>query len=131
MDEVAELMSEEEFEEVVKDVISTLPDEFKEYLQNILILVADAPNDEQRRVLKLRRYMRFYGLYQGVPLNFPGRDRIARTPDTITIFRKAILESYSDIESIRRQIRSTVLHEIGHYFGMSEEQLRNLHRRYR
>ena len=131
MDEETSLMTSKEFEDVVTEVLSALPDEFKVHLGNLLIVTQDAPNDEQREILHLRKYVRLYGLYQGVPLNFPGRDRMVRTPDTITIFRGTILDSYSDVEGIKRQIRSTVLHEIGHYFGMSEMQLRQLQRKYR
>lgn len=129
MDE-EEQMNRLEFEKIVEEVLLSLPEEFKKHLNNLLIVVSDTPSDEQRSVLHLRKHMRLYGLYQGVPLNFPGRDRMARIPDTITIFRNAILDSYLDIEDMKRQIRSTVLHEIGHYFGMTERQLRELNRKY-
>lgn len=136
MDDVAqgdqeEIMTSEEFEKVVQEVLDTLPEEFQEHLGNLLIVVEDEPNDEQKRILHLRKHVILYGLYQGVPLNYPGRERMVRPPDTISIFRNSIMDSYSDIDGIKLQIRSTVLHEIGHYFGMSEGQLRNLRKKYK
>ena len=124
-------MTNVEFEEVVSEVLDGLPAEFKEHLGNLLIVTQDDPDLEQRQAIHLRRYMRLYGLYQGIPLNYPGRDRMVRTPDTITIFRIPILKSYFEIVDIKKQIRSTVLHEIGHYFGMTEMQLRQLQNKYR
>ena len=123
-------MERGEFESIVEDVLTSLPEEFQIHLGNILIVVEDEPNDEQRRLLHLRKYVRLYGLYQGIPLTYPGRDRMVRPPDTITIFRNSILSSYDDTEGIRKQIRSTVLHEIGHYFGLEEGELRRLQRKY-
>jgi len=125
-----ELMSKEEFEGVVREVLDSLPAEFRKHLDNLLIVVEDKPSDEQRRLIHLRRHALLYGLYQGVPLITPGRENMVRPPDRISIFRNSMLASYSDIDGIRSQIRSTVLHEIGHYFGMTEKQLRSLSKKY-
>ncbi len=86
-------------------------------------MVEDLPTEEQRIKLRLSKFASLYGLYEGVPQNIPGEEK-AVLPDKITIFRLPILNRHETEEAVIEQIRSTLLHEIGHYFGMSEEQLK-------
>lgn len=109
--------------EVINKTLETLPTEFKNNLKNVEIVVEDAPSDEQRMKLRLSPYSSLYGLFEGVPQNIPGEDK-AFLPDKITIFRLPILERYGSEEDVNEQIKSTLYHEIGHYFGMSEDQLK-------
>lgn len=118
-------MSEETFEELVQQAINDLPDEFKKALDNIAILIEDEPTDEQKHLLHLHPYQQLFGLYQGVPLT--KRTSVLITePDRITLFKNPIEQVCQTPEAIRSQVHATVLHEIGHYFGMSEQQLRTI-----
>src|SRR5688572_24742554 len=118
-------MDEVTFRKHLEDVLNDLPKEFQEKLENVEILVADEPDAEQREELHLRKYDRLFGLFTGVPQTVAGEDR-ATLPDRITLFRLPIIESYDTEEAIIRQIRDTLHHEIGHYFGIEEDKLRKL-----
>ena len=115
-------MDQEAFQKVIVETIESLPEEFREKLLNVEIVAEDEPTEEQKEKLQLSPYASLFGLYEGIPQNVPGEER-SFLPDKITIFRNSILEHFATDEERRAQIRSTVLHEIGHYFGMSEEQL--------
>ena len=122
-------MSEETFRRHVDEAFAALPEEFQQKLTNVEIMVVDEPDDEQVRTLRLRRYDRLYGLYSGVPQTVPGEER-ATMPDRIYLFRLPIISSHDTEEAIIQQIRDTLYHEIGHYFGIDEKRLRQLqHRR--
>ncbi len=113
------------FEQFVAEALDELPEEFQKLLKNIAIVVEDEPNEHQRQILNLPRYMSLYGLYEGVPKTTWGADQ-AIIPHKITIFQKPIEESFMTEEEIKEQVKRTVRHEIGHYFGMSERELRRL-----
>ena len=115
-------MDTDAFEKVITETINTLPEEFRSKLINVDITVEDEPTVEQKITLQLDPLASLFGLFEGVPQNVPGEDR-AYVPDKITIFRNPILRHFYTDEERKEQIKSTVLHEIGHYFGMSEEQL--------
>jgi predicted Zn-dependent protease with MMP-like domain len=116
-------MTREAFEQLVDDALDELPDEFQQYLNEVIILVAPEPDEEQRRLARIPKYYRMFGLFQGVPKTIPGAGN-KFTPNRITIFQNPIEEAYDSDEEIKDQIKSTVFHELGHYFGMTEEQLR-------
>lgn len=115
-------MDTEGFIKVITETIDSLPEEFRSKLVNVDITVEDEPTEEQRLKLQLSPYTSLFGLFEGVPQNVPGEGR-AYLPDKITIFRNSILDHFQTDEERKEQIKSTVLHEIGHYFGMSEDQL--------
>lgn len=118
-------MTKQIFTQLVTDVLETLPREFKEKMTNVAIIIEDEPTDEQRKKMKLRSDTVLFGLYEGVPL--PKRAHYtALLPDKITLFQKSIERNYDTEDEIREQVRKTVLHEIGHYFGMSDRDLRRL-----
>lgn len=119
-------MDRERFEELVDEAVESLPEMFKERLENIAILVADWPTPEQLEEVGMTRKTDLLGLYEGVP--FPRRSRHYDMvlPDRITIFQKPIEMRYHSEELIRKKIQSTVRHEIAHYFGISDDRLRDL-----
>lgn len=118
-------LPDEAFQKIVEEALSSLPQEFQQELKNIAIIIAPEPDAEQLRIGRVRRHQELFGLYQGVPL--PKRSgALIQMPDRIFIFQNPIMRMRHDSESIREQIRSTVFHEIGHYFGMSEQQLRKI-----
>lgn len=117
-------MDRQEFEQLVEQVLEDLPREFQERLENVVVVVENWPNMIQIAKVRLKPGMTLFGLYEGVPKTRRGAGYTFVPPDKITIFQKPIEFFHRDPESIRQRVRSTVLHEIGHHFGMSEERLR-------
>jgi len=117
------IMDEERFRKLVEEALDSLPEEFAKRLNNVSVIVEDFPSRELLRSLKLPPWALLFGLYQGVPQT----KRISYSgvlPDKITIFKKSIERVSNTEEEIKAQIRATVIHEIGHHFGLSEEDLR-------
>ncbi len=100
------------FEDHVRAALDELPPNIAAALENVAVVVEDE-NREDPDLL---------GLYHGVPL--PERGDMAGTlPDTISIYRLPLVESFPDPGELQKEIRITVLHELGHYFGLDEEQI--------
>lgn len=119
-----EEITREEFERLVAGVLDSLPEAFAEKLDNVNVTVEDWPSPEDIRASHLQPGMTLFGLYRGIPRT----DRThyhAALPDKIVIFMGPILTQYGqDGQILGSQIRQTVLHEIGHHFGMSEAEIR-------
>lgn len=103
------------FEEQVRAALDSLPPTIAGALTNVAIVIADEHPDDPD----------LFGLYEGVPLPERG-DGIGLPPDTITIYRVALEESFADPAELRDEIRITVLHELGHYFGLDEDRIAEL-----
>jgi len=112
-------MTEPEFEEAVTEAVESLPPDLRGFMSNVAIVVEDdAP-----------RGSRLLGLYQGVPLTERTSAYGGVLPDKITIYRRPLERlSGGDLVRLRREIRRTVLHEVAHHFGISDERLRELER---
>lgn len=118
-------MDDEAFEAVVVEALNELPAEFAQYLENVEVLVEERPLREHRRAVGIKPWQTLYGLYQGVPLT-QRHHGMLMVPDTITIFREPLMRDYPGRTALRAQIRRTVLHEIAHVFGISDDRLREL-----
>jgi len=116
-------MDEQRFRELVKEALDSLPKEFAEKLDNVSVVVDDFPTPFQLSKSKLPPYTLLLGLYEGVPQTKRG-NYYSSIPDKITIFKNAIERVAGDDDQIRAQVRVTVIHEIGHHFGLSEEDLK-------
>ena len=116
----------EDFQTYVAEALETLPDEIKKMMSNVAVTVAEYPTEAQKRSVGLGPHQSLYGLYQGVPLTQRTSYYGMVTPDRITIFMYPMVYYHRTPEAIRRQVQKTVLHEIGHHFGMTEKQLRDL-----
>lgn len=116
-------MEREEFEKVVTAVIESLPQKFAKQLENVEVVIEEWPSQVDLQGAGLRASSLLFGLYQGVPKTKRGIYYSA-LPDKITIFAGSIFSVAKDEEDAKRIIKSTVLHEIGHHFGMSEEEIR-------
>ncbi|HDN85391.1 MAG TPA: metallopeptidase family protein [Candidatus Aerophobetes bacterium] len=119
-------MEKDKFEKWVLEAIDSLPQLFKEKLNNIHITVEDWPPVEFNRRYRFYPPIIFLGLYQGVPLPKRGIYYSSVLPDKITIFRRPIEKLCPSEEKMREMVIKTVLHEIGHYFGLSEEELKEI-----
>jgi predicted Zn-dependent protease with MMP-like domain len=103
------------FEDVVAAALDELPPQLAAALVNVAIVIEDEnPEDPD-----------LFGLYHGVPLPERG-DMAGQLPDTISIYRIPLEESFPDPEELREEVRITVLHELGHYFGLDEERIAEL-----
>jgi predicted Zn-dependent protease with MMP-like domain len=117
------MISRERFEDLVAEALDTIPEEFADYMENVAVIVADWPTPAQQRA----HSGMLLGLYEGVmltrrgPMSYQGA-----MPDRITIFRGPHLRITHDEEQLRRRIAKTVIHEVGHHFGISDERLREL-----
>jgi predicted Zn-dependent protease with MMP-like domain len=111
----------------VARIVDRLPREFREQLRNVEFVVEKRPSRELLFAEGLDpRKETLYGIYQGVPL--PERSTLdpPLLPDKITIFAESLSEDFPDPDDLREELRLTVLHEIGHYFGMDEDQIEEL-----
>lgn len=115
-------MDEGRFRQLVSEAIDSLPSEFGRRLDNVAVIVEDSPTADQLRKLGLPRWALLFGLYEGVPRTKRGHYWGA-IPDKITIFKNSIEKVAGNDEEIRAQVRATVIHEIGHHFGLSDEEL--------
>lgn len=116
-------MSDEEFGKLVEEALDTLPEEFAKRLENVSVTIAEYPTPYQMRKLNLPPWALLFGLYEGVPQTKRG-SYIGALPDKITIFKYSILKVSNTPEEIKAQVRQTVIHEIGHHFGLSDAQLK-------
>ena len=112
-----------EFAELVEEAVLGLPDEFAKKLENIEIVVEDRPDAETIRRMKLERGHTLLGLYHGVPRTERHETAPPLYPDRITIYRRPILAICRTPDEVRAQVRETVIHEIGHHFGLSDEEM--------
>ncbi len=116
----------EQFQIYVSEALETLPEAIKRMMSNIAVTVAEYPTEAQKQSVGLRPGYELYGLYQGVPLTQRTSYYGMVAPDRITIFMYPMVTHYPTPEGIRRQVQKTVLHEIGHHFGLGEKRLREL-----
>ncbi|RJR15370.1 metallopeptidase family protein [Candidatus Microgenomates bacterium] len=117
------LVNRDAFEQLVTQALNDLPHEFARKMTNVDIVVEGWPTQDQVRLAGLQPGMTLFGLYQGIPqtkrLNYS-----MALPDKITIFSGPIIFfSQSNPEQIKAKVRETVLHEIGHHFGMSDAEI--------
>jgi predicted Zn-dependent protease with MMP-like domain len=101
------------FEEQVDAALADLPPEFSRALENVAIVIEEQNPEEPD----------LFGWYDGLG---PGRDHAGALPDRIVIYRRPLERAFSDPEELRREIRVTVLHEVGHFFGLDEERIDEL-----
>lgn len=127
-------MTDEEFEQAIEEALASIPPRFLDALENVGITMADEPSAAQRAALArgeepsdgTRVHGVLLGLYEGVPLTERGFSYGNMAPDMVTIFKRAHERLFSSREEIIEQIRKTVVHEIGHYFGLSDDDLRRM-----
>jgi predicted Zn-dependent protease with MMP-like domain len=114
-------MDRVEFEAVVDEVLAELPEWVVERIDNLHVVVEERPSRAQ-----LAEHGNLLGLYEGVMLADRGDHYFGAMPDKITIFRQPHLAMRLPPARLRRQIRRTVLHEIGHHLGISDERLHEI-----
>lgn len=119
-------MSKGRFAALVEEALAELPEEFAEFLEEVPVEVCDRPTARQTEGMKLKPGSLLLGLYRGRPRTRRSVEDTGAMPDVIYIFQEPIQQVCSTEAELIRQVRTTVLHEIGHHFGMDEEDLRRL-----
>ena len=118
-----DMINKKQFEELVVQTISELPEYFRKKMENVTIHIEEFPSQGLLKYLGHKSPYSLLGLYQGVPVTRRGIHYRNVMPDRITIFRKPILSKNENPQAIKGDIKRVVLHEIGHYFGLSEHEL--------
>ncbi|PIY96777.1 MAG: hypothetical protein COY66_02950 [Candidatus Kerfeldbacteria bacterium CG_4_10_14_0_8_um_filter_42_10] len=118
-------MNQEEFEQAAADAFSALPEKFRKKIENVGFVVEKEARPAELKERGIRYRGILLGLYQGVPLTKRGVNYSLVLPDKITLFKKSIeqLAGHND-QRIKALIQEVIYHEVGHYFGMSEAQVR-------
>ncbi len=115
------------FEDLVVEAIDELPDDILKMLDNVEIVVADAPTaDQLDEAGSLDADEMLLGLYEGIPLTDRTGSYGMVLPDKITLFQGALESVCQDEETLRNEVRVTVIHELAHHFGISDRRLQEL-----
>jgi predicted Zn-dependent protease with MMP-like domain len=123
-------MKRARFEHLVAEAVELIPPHFRREIRNLALVVEDEPSAELLEEMEIEPPDTLYGLYQGVPLPERGWAHGNALPDQITIFQRPIEEDCEDEDEIRVAIGETLIHEVGHYFGLSEEEIEAIEERY-
>jgi predicted Zn-dependent protease with MMP-like domain len=110
-------VSPERFEQLVAAAIDVIPPDLARHMENVAVVIEDVPPDDHPDVL---------GLYEGIPLTARDTWYIAAMPDRIRIFRIPILRMCASQAEVVREVYITVVHEVGHHFGIDDERLHEL-----
>ena len=122
-------MTREEFEKLVNEGISSIPEKFLKRLENIDIVIEERPTNDQLKKVNIQNPFCLFGLYEGIPKTKRGSSYGMVLPDKITIFKDAIERSARNEEEIKEIVKNTVWHEIAHHFGMNEKEVREKERK--
>lgn len=120
----AEATDQLDFDQLVSEALDSLPAEIAAKLENVDVVVEDEPPAAMQAQLPPGTSL--FGLYHGIPLTKRGPSYGNVLPDKISIYRGPITRYWRRPAAIRKQIRRTVIHEVGHYFGISEKRLHEL-----
>ena len=124
-------MTREHFRELVEEAIDTIPLRFARQVRNLAIVIEDEPSDELLDDMEIEEGGGLLGLYQGTPLNERGWGYGNQLPDRIVLFQLEIEDECDDVEDdIVVAIGETLIHELGHYFGMTEDEIMAIEERY-
>jgi predicted Zn-dependent protease with MMP-like domain len=110
-----------EFERLVEEALDSLPERFAALLDNVVVVVEEEPSASDLDVME-DEHGELLGIYRGTPMTRRSYDSF-RMPDQIAIFRGPILRVSRGPQEAQRQIRETVIHELGHYFGLSDAEM--------
>ena len=119
-------MERKAFESLVHEAIQELPQQFKDKLKNVAIIVEDYPSDDLLERMDVPEDETLFGLYEGVPLTDRGHFDDPLHPDRILIFQGPIEDACSSPEEIKEEVRITIAHEIAHFFGFDDDALEEM-----
>lgn len=118
--------SDEEFARLVQEAIKGLPDFAHEYLENVVVDIEPAPSARECREMGIDDPGELLGLYVGVPLTERSIEEMPIGPDRVIIYKRNIEQICETRDDVVEEVRTTVLHEIGHHFGLDEDDLEEM-----
>lgn len=113
----------DDFSELVKRALDSIPPKFRHHLENVVVEVQETPSRQDCEAMEIDDPGEMLGIYHGTPLTDRSVEMDGYLPDRITLFQRNIEDICETRDEIVAEIRTTVLHEIGHYFGLDEEDL--------
>jgi predicted Zn-dependent protease with MMP-like domain len=119
-------MDRHAFEKLVDEAIRELPEEFRKKLENVAVIVEDYPSEELMEQMELSPDDTLFGLYEGVPLTERGFFEQPLHPDRILIFQGAIEDECDSADEIKEELKTTIVHEVAHFFGIDDNYLEEL-----
>jgi predicted Zn-dependent protease with MMP-like domain len=118
------------FERLVEEAVATIPRKFRDAIANVAVVVEDEPTPDILDELEIPDGDTLYGLYQGTPLTERQWSQEPRVPDKVSIYQRPIEEDAESEDDIVWMIAETVIHEFGHYFGLTEDEIEAIEERY-
>jgi predicted Zn-dependent protease with MMP-like domain len=123
-------MTREAFKRLVAEALDEIPRRFRAEMKNVAVIVEDEPPRDVLDEMEIGPDDSLFGLYHGTPLPQRSWDYGNNLPDRISIYQFPIEEACADEDEIRDCVAETVIHEFGHYFGMSEEEIEEIEEKY-
>jgi predicted Zn-dependent protease with MMP-like domain len=123
-------MTRARFEKLVSEAINTIPARFRDELRNLAVIVEDDPPDDLLDEMGIDPPDTLFGLYQGTPLTERAWDYGNTLPDRIVLYQGPIEDASDSDDDVVVHIGETLIHEVGHYFGLSEDELEEIEERY-
>jgi predicted Zn-dependent protease with MMP-like domain len=123
-------MTRDRFERLVEEALRDIPRRFRDAMKNVAVIVEDEPPDHVLHDMDIGPEDELFGLYEGTPLPERGASYGNTLPDRISIYQVPIEQACDTDDDIRICVAETVIHELGHYFGMSEEEIEEIEENY-
>ena len=123
-------MTRDRFTRLVEEALREIPRRFRDEMKNVAVVVEDDPPGHLLAEMEIEPPDSLFGLYQGTPLPERGWTYGNTLPDRISIYQGPIEDACEDDEEIRDCVAETVIHEFGHYFGMSEDEIEEIEEKY-
>jgi len=116
-----------EIEDIARATIASLPDEFRRHLGDVVLIVEDFADDATLAALGIEDPFDLTGVYHGRPIGEKSSMDVGSLPDRIHLYRRAILDEWvADGEDLATLVRHIVIHEVGHHFGLSDDDMHRL-----
>jgi predicted Zn-dependent protease with MMP-like domain len=123
-------MTRDRFKRLVAEALEEIPPRFRDEMKNVVVVVEDEPPPDVLEEMEIGPDDTLFGLYHGIPLTERRWDHGNTLPDRISIYQFPIEDACETEEEIRDCVAETVIHEFGHYFGMSEEEIEEIEEKY-
>jgi len=123
-------MTRERFTRLVEEALREIPRRFRDAMKNVAVVVEDEPSPDLLAEMEMEPDDTLFGLYHGTPLTERDSFYGNALPDRISIYQFPIEDECEDDEDIRQCVAETVIHEFGHYFGLSEEEIEEIEENY-
>jgi predicted Zn-dependent protease with MMP-like domain len=119
-------MTPKKFEKIARKALAALPDAFQPYLQDVMLIIEPYPSDELLEELEVPEDEDLFGLYEGAALTERSSGDAPDLPPRVILYYEPLLDACETEEELIEEIQKTVVHEIGHFFGLDEEKLEEL-----